>query len=232
MSDQSPIYLIGDRAYLRPSRILQVMRDPEYPEEPDPAVYRQAERLGVKLHAVIEAYLLTGAVRQSQLNTPEAQMAWQAFRRWQEAARPVVKPILGQPPVELLVHAPSVGVACRLDFWDQRPVLDIHLPGGFLTDWKVKRRLTRKDRIKLNANWFILREWWEQQPIEANLLLPDKLRLVRLDKTVGDYQEEVFDPDQKLWETFLHLKEAYQDLYDEELQGAINDRGQDDSRDE
>ena len=127
MKAEAPVYLIGDRVYLRPSRILQVIKDPEYPEDADPVVYERARRLGVKLHAAIHAHLVTGAVRQSQLTTPEARMGWLAYTRWHHDARPVIQPVYGESPVELLIHAPSVGVACRLDLWDQRG-------GGYLTD--------------------------------------------------------------------------------------------------
>lgn len=193
---QKPYYIIEGKVYARVTRILSIIRDIEYEGNPDPLLMDEAAAVGTKVHKIIERNLK--GLTSPSVGDPRVHSCWKAYQDWKRTREPLL------PQSEVLVWSDKHMVAATIDLIDTECV----------TDFKTSSRLLLRHWLQVNANAAIYNEWKQR---DGNLYLPYKCRLLRLDKTLAMYEEEVKPFSEPLWETFLKVKEVYIDILGEEL---------------
>lgn len=198
-----PYYEQEGKRYPRLTRILSILRDPEVEAWMQRIGTKAAQRRqvssqkrGTVLHKMISQTLLT----QKEATLPkratfEVQMGWQAWLRWYRLNQARLAP----QGVEVPCVSPHYGYGCTPDLWEP----------GMVTDWKTGSRLQAKHWIQIHS---------EVPVIFGEEVADIRVRLVRLDPAIGDFEEQIRPFDQGLWEMFLKLKDIYVAWYAGEMQ--------------
>lgn len=181
-------YEIDGRKYTRVTRILETVRNPGLEQWRGRVGNTEANRkakeanaTGTAVHEAIERALKTGFLEPVKDSAePEYKNCIRAFKEWQ-GTRQVV-------PLHLEKRVWSRhGFAGTVDLIEE----------GIITDWKTSGRISDSYWLQLNAYADLVREC-------LNLDIK-KIRVVRLDKNLGTFEEVVRDVEPNLQTAFLNL---------------------------
>ena len=205
-----PYHVVNGKAYPRITSVLDHLRVPELEDwradvgDVDAGkAGRQTARLGIKVDGLITDDLNGCKVRIPKTASTEVLSCWEAYQDWKSSRQPKVL------STQRRVWSDHYGLSGTLDFHDGTET-------GYITDWKCTRILTRKHVIQVNAYWPLLMERLKENDLFDNsYLTPPKIRLVRLDKHLGMFEEKVYDWSQDDWEIMLHLRDIHVSLFKE-----------------
>lgn len=199
--DEAAFYEHEGRRYDRVTSVLKTVRNPGLEEWRGRVGNREANKVskdaalvGTKLHAVIQ-HALTNGSAVLPARCKEDQLTWclKAFQEWVALRKP--RPLWIEKRV---FH--SHGFAGTVDL----------IEDGVLTDWKTSRAMSDLYWLQLNAYAGAVTEFL-RVPIS-------RLRVVRLDKNIGVFEEEVRDTSKELFQAFLGLHNFYRVWTEMQLQ--------------
>ena len=201
MKKQLPYYELHGTRYPRLTCILSILREPDI----DPKILNHAAQRGTAIHRMINETLISGQVAKlPKTATTELRFAWEAWCAWR-ALQPASFEWTG---VEQTLISSAYGYGTTVDFTQRRMV----------TEWKVTSKIREKHWIQLHAQVpLIFKEHREEV----------KVRVVRLDPRLGEFEEVVRPWNEGIWQTFLKLKDIYCDWYKAEYREGWTDERSD-----
>ena len=197
--------------YPRVSRILSIMRDPglekagQITEEADERSAK-ARSIGTKLHQMIQQDLERQTVKVDPKMSFELRSCWDGYQRWKQER---CKPFGDNHQIEQrLFHVATPRYTCQPD----------------LAEWNMTDRILRVTEWKTSLR--IKDLYWIQMTTAVPMLLlatdlsqwTIQLRVVRFDKALGDYEEQVRALNPLDIDTFRYLASVYWAWYSHELQ--------------
>lgn len=204
----TPYYELAGVRYPRITRILSVMREPELDAwrktvgaEAAEDISGAAIRTGKTVHSLIEETLKTGKLAKTTTTSEDVRMAWGAWQKWY-ALQP---PMPSNVAVEYRAITTEYGYGCTADLVEPLRI----------TDWKITGAIRPKHWIQLHAEVpavFQAPELWPQVCV----------RIVRLDKRLGEFQEKEVPFSRAIWCGFLHARALYMAFYGQELNEEID----------
>jgi len=212
-------YTIDGVEYPRVSRVLSIIRNKSLEtwrgkvgNKEANLVMREASKVGTRLHKLIEKALYNEKIGIKKTESKEVLACLEGFKEWALTRNP--KPL----GVEVTVVSREYGYAGTIDLIEE----------GIITDWKTAARLSPSYWIQLAAYANACRE--ESRSI-------DKVRIVRLDKTLGIFeeQEKTVEELAPFWVAFRALLDFYKQWEqigkEEEDDDTDNRSGEDESAD-
>ena len=189
----APYYTIEGKRYARVTSSIKVKRSEELEvwrgkvgNKEANATMRRASSIGTRVHDLIEAQIKGDKVGFKKNESTEVVACVEAFQEWVKSRKPV--PLY----VEKLVWDEALGYAGTIDLVEHECI----------TDWKTGGRVSP--------------EYWMQLAAYAKALnLPSiqKVRVVRLDKTLGTFeeQEKTIEELEPYWQAFQGLLQFYKE---------------------
>ena len=199
---QLPYYEMDGVRYPRVSAILSILRDPDLEawqakvgDKAAEAKRKHAEKIGLTLDAMIKQDVQGAVVKWPKPTSAEVKQGWKA---WQEYKR-----LYSAPDVGFRLVRPEYGYGGEPDLLERDTIIDL----------KATTRLREKHWVQLTA---YVPLWWPEERWPSITL-----RLVRLDTFLGTCEVKERPFVRQIWETFLHLKQVYQDWYGAELNQEV-----------
>ena len=200
----APYYVIDGIRYPRLTRVLSILREPEVEVWQATTVNAEEEsgkarQLGTVVHAAIAADITGEPVKMSTRDGFHS--CWVAYQRWKHHQEKTVQPmwVCEQPYVQR-----EGRYACTVDYaeWDSVT--------GVVREFKTSTRIQEKYWLQLSAQAAAVWEDWRHRQIT--------LQVVRLDKVLGEYEQQMRTLIPADVETFFHLVQVYRRWYGHELE--------------
>lgn len=174
------------KKYWRVTSILHAYQFPDdYEGGIDKKTLNAAARFGTQVHRMIEEPGWKPArLSNEHRNCMEAHQRY--VKDWGE-------PIMAEQERRVYYDGP-VRIGCTIDLVEPEAV----------TDWKTSRRLMMRHRVQVNAYSKLL-----AGPSATTSMDMRDVRLVRLDKHLGDYEKQEFKFSWELWDVFMKLAQVY-----------------------
>ena len=163
-----PYYEIEGRLYHRVTRVISVLKDPEYEDFGGRKDLNNAARFGTKVHQRIERFW--EGRKQKAFEIPEEESCWQAFTDWQKSRQVVPEAF------EHRIHLASPNVAGTIDL----------LEPGIVTDFKTSSRILWKHHLQCAAYCYMTGK------ARYRILRLDK-NLGLFEEVVRDFRSELWD---------------------------------------
>lgn len=159
-------------------------------------VMRDAQKLGTWFHGAVEKFLTDKYVL--DVKTPEQENLWKAWLDWYGLQK--LEPVA----IEETVYSEKWRVAGTPDLVNM-------LPDGTLEvlDWKTSSRFNMKHKLQAMA--------YAAMVMETRGVEVSRVRVVRFDKVIADWEEHVFEYDDECAAKFFELSKFW--WYWNELEG-------------